>query len=85
VPASIARPMLGQFVAETVRSFVKLGGRRALTGPVARRDWTTIRRHLGVLRRVSPDLVPLYSALVRAMLPLAGKRAPAALEKALKR
>ncbi len=85
VPARIVRPMLGQFVAETVGSFVRLGGRRALTGPVTRGDWTTIRRHLAVLRRVSPDLVPLYSALVRAMLPLAGKRAPAALEKALRR
>jgi predicted short-subunit dehydrogenase-like oxidoreductase (DUF2520 family) len=85
VPAKIVRPMLGQFVAETVRSFVKLGGRRALTGPVTRGDWTTIRRHLVALRRVSPHLVPLYSTLVRAMLPLTGKRAPAALEKALRR
>jgi predicted short-subunit dehydrogenase-like oxidoreductase (DUF2520 family) len=76
VPAKIARPMLGRFVAETVRNFVELGGRRALTGPAARGDWPTLERHLAALRRVSPEFVPVYIELVRAMLRLAGRRPP---------
>lgn len=77
VPASIARPMLGRFVAETAGNFAKLGGRRALTGPAVRGDWPTIERHLAALRRFSPEVVPVYRALLRAMLRLAGRRWPA--------
>lgn len=79
VPARIARPMLGKFVAETGASFVRLGARRALTGPAARGDWQTIRRHLAALRRVAPDVIPVYRALLRAMSRLAGRRAPRGL------
>jgi predicted short-subunit dehydrogenase-like oxidoreductase (DUF2520 family) len=85
VPARIVRPMLGQFVEETVRNFVKLGGRRALTGPAVRGDWLTIQRHLRALRRSAPDIIPLYRALVRAMLRLTGRRPPPFLERILKR
>jgi predicted short-subunit dehydrogenase-like oxidoreductase (DUF2520 family) len=68
--------MLGRFVVETAKNFVELGGRRALTGPVVRGDWAVVRRHLAMLRREFPDAVPLYKELLRAMLKLAGKRAP---------
>jgi predicted short-subunit dehydrogenase-like oxidoreductase (DUF2520 family) len=85
VPARIARPMLGRFVAETVRNFVEFGGRRSLTGPAVRGDWPTIRRHLRALRRSFPDIVPLYHALVRAMLRLTGRKPPPSLERILKR
>ena len=85
VPARIVRPMLGQFVEETVRNFVKLGGRRALTGPAVRGDWLTIQRHLRALRRSAPDIIPLYRVLVRAMLRLTGRRLPPSLERILKR
>jgi predicted short-subunit dehydrogenase-like oxidoreductase (DUF2520 family) len=74
VRARIARPMLSQFVTETARNFAELGARRALTGPAARGDWPTIRRHLAVLRRVSPKTIPVYRALLDAMLRLAGNR-----------
>ena len=83
VPAGIVRPMLGQFVEETVRNFVRLGGRRALTGPVVRGDWLTIQRHLRALRRSSPDSIPLYSALVRAMLRFTRRRPPQFLARIL--
>ncbi len=76
VPARIVRPMLGQFVGETVRNFVELGGRKALSGPAVRGDWVTIRRHLRALRRAAPELVPAYRALLRIMLQLAGREAP---------
>jgi len=75
VPDKIARPMLGRFVTETVKNFVELGGRRALTGPVMRDDWQVVRRHLAALHHEFPETVPLYKELLRAMLRLTGKRA----------
>ncbi len=70
VPSRVTRPMLRQFVAETARNFAELGARRALTGPAVRGDWPTIRRHLEVLRRLAPEMLPVYRALLRAMVPL---------------
>jgi predicted short-subunit dehydrogenase-like oxidoreductase (DUF2520 family) len=79
VPAKLVRPTLGRFVEETARNFAELGARRALTGPAVRGDWLTIRRHLAALRRSSPRLVPIYKALVREMLRIAGRRPPRGL------
>lgn len=74
VPEDVARPMLRQFVSETVSNFAALGAKRAMTGPVVRGDWATLERHLAALRKVAPDLVPLYREMVRAMLKLMGKQ-----------
>jgi len=71
-----AGEMLQGFVAETAKNFALLGPRRALTGPVMRGDWRTLREHLRALRRRTPDLVPLYQELLRAMVHIAGRRAP---------
>jgi predicted short-subunit dehydrogenase-like oxidoreductase (DUF2520 family) len=71
IPGGVARPMLKQFVTETAASFAALGAKRALTGPAARGDWATLERHLAALRKASPEVVPLYRELVRAMLRLA--------------
>jgi predicted short-subunit dehydrogenase-like oxidoreductase (DUF2520 family) len=38
----------------------------ALTGPIARGDWTTVEAHLRALESRAPDLVPLYRALAEA-------------------
>lgn len=65
-----ARRMLAGFVAETARNFGRVGGRRSLTGPAARGDWSTIRKHQAALRRQAPDLLLLYRELLRAMLKL---------------
>jgi predicted short-subunit dehydrogenase-like oxidoreductase (DUF2520 family) len=40
-------------------------GDRALTGPVARGDAGTVRKHITVLREAAPDTVPAYLALAR--------------------
>jgi predicted short-subunit dehydrogenase-like oxidoreductase (DUF2520 family) len=40
-------------------------GDRALTGPVARGDAGTVRKHITVLREASSDTVPAYLALAR--------------------
>jgi predicted short-subunit dehydrogenase-like oxidoreductase (DUF2520 family) len=85
VPGRVVRPMLGQFVEETVRNYVRFGGRRALTGPAVRGDWSTIRRHLRALRRSRPDIIPLYLTHLRAMLHLVGRQPPPPLGRILKR
>ena len=41
----------------------------ALTGPIARGDWTTVDAHLRALEERAPDLVPLYRALAEATRP----------------
>lgn len=75
-PRTLIGPMLGRFVEQTARNFGALGAREALTGPAARGDWTTIRRHLVALGRSSPEAVGVYTALVREMARLAGRRPP---------
>jgi len=77
VPGRIVPPMLAAFVAETAGNFSALGPRQSLTGPVARGDWTTVKLHLAALRRLAPNVVPVYTELVRDMLRLTGRRAPA--------
>lgn len=75
VPARQARRMLEGFVAETASNFARLGARRALTGPVARGDWATIRRHRAALGQQAPELLPLYRELLRSMVKIAGSGA----------
>lgn len=41
----------------------------ALTGPIARGDWTTVEAHLHALEERAPDLIPLYRALAEATRP----------------
>jgi predicted short-subunit dehydrogenase-like oxidoreductase (DUF2520 family) len=76
VPPRIAVRMLRQFVAETAKNFAEMGARRALTGPAVRGDWATIERHRSALQHTAPEFVPVYEALLQAMLRLAGRKAP---------
>jgi predicted short-subunit dehydrogenase-like oxidoreductase (DUF2520 family) len=73
IPEGVSRPMLGQIVASTARNFTDLGGRKALTGPAVRGDWATIRNHRKALRQASPEFVPVYDALLKAMMRLTGE------------
>jgi len=41
----------------------------ALTGPIARGDWSTVEAHLRALEARAPDLAPLYRALAEATRP----------------
>ncbi len=76
VPPRIVRPMLSRFVAETAKNFQQMGGGKALTGPVVRGDWTTIRKHIAALRRTSPEALPAYLELLRLMAKLVSKKLP---------
>jgi predicted short-subunit dehydrogenase-like oxidoreductase (DUF2520 family) len=52
----------------------RLGTGLALTGPIARGDAGTVRRHLEALRQVAPDALPIYVALTERALLLAEAR-----------
>ncbi len=41
----------------------------ALTGPIARGDWSTVEAHLKALRERAPEVEPLYRALAEATRP----------------
>ena len=75
VPERISRPMLRRFVVETAENFSEMGV-RALTGPAVRGDWKIIRAHMVALRKAAPGFLPVYRALLTAMLRLTGRKAP---------
>ena len=37
-----------------------------LTGPIARGDWATVEAHRRAIRRVRPELEPVYEVLAEA-------------------
>ncbi len=57
----------------TLQNVGHVGARAALTGPAARGDWQTLRRHLGAL---PGDERPLYVALCRRAAGLRGLELP---------
>jgi predicted short-subunit dehydrogenase-like oxidoreductase (DUF2520 family) len=57
-----ARELLAPLVLRTAANWVELGP-KALTGPIARGDQTTIDGHRAALRERAPELLPLYDAL----------------------
>lgn len=54
-------------------------GASALTGPVARADWGTVRAHVEALSRTFPDILPSYLALAGYASRMAGVQMPADL------
>ncbi|REF35288.1 Rossmann-like and DUF2520 domain-containing protein [Thermasporomyces composti] len=57
-----ARAILGPLVARTAANWAEAGA-DALTGPIARGDESTVRRHLAALTELAPELLPLYQVL----------------------
>ena len=59
-----ARQLLAPLVRRTVDNWVELGPEAALTGPVARGDEETVRAQRRAISAASPQLLPLFDALV---------------------
>jgi predicted short-subunit dehydrogenase-like oxidoreductase (DUF2520 family) len=59
-----ARRLLAPLVRRTVENWVELGPHDALTGPVARGDHATVVAQRHAIEAASPDLLPLFDALV---------------------
>jgi predicted short-subunit dehydrogenase-like oxidoreductase (DUF2520 family) len=62
----LERRLLVPLVRATVENWATMGGRRALTGPVARGDDATVTRQRDALERRAPELLELFDALVAA-------------------
>ncbi|MET0135892.1 MAG: DUF2520 domain-containing protein [Kibdelosporangium sp.] len=64
--AGVATPerLLGPLLSAALDNSLRHGD-RALTGPVARGDAGTVRKHLEVLRDKAPELLPVYRELAR--------------------
>jgi predicted short-subunit dehydrogenase-like oxidoreductase (DUF2520 family) len=62
----LERELLVPLVRQTVENWAALGPERALTGPVARGDETTVERQREAVLAAAPELEPLWDALVTA-------------------
>jgi predicted short-subunit dehydrogenase-like oxidoreductase (DUF2520 family) len=71
--AGIERQLLTPLVRASVENWAALGGRRALTGPVARGDEATIAAQREAIAERAPDLLALFDALVSATRVLAAE------------
>jgi predicted short-subunit dehydrogenase-like oxidoreductase (DUF2520 family) len=69
--AGVDRELLAPLVRASVEDWIRLGAERALTGPVARGDEATIERQRAAVAERTPELLPVYDALVEATRALA--------------
>lgn len=72
-----ARPFL-ELALGAMSNTVESGAAAALTGPVARNDWDTVRLHVAAL---PADELPLYFELMRAAALVAGNAVPGDLDR----
>jgi len=70
-----ARALVAPLVRCTVENWASLGPERALTGPVARGDESTVAAQRQAVAETAPHLLPLFDQLVKATRELA--RVPA--------
>ncbi len=66
----------------TLANIETTGFPKCLTGPIARGDVATIRRHLKALERCAPELVPLYKQLGLFTVPIGQDKGSLAADKA---
>lgn len=71
VTRAAALRMMESLVRETVDNVFRLGTARALTGPVARGDIETVRRHLEALEPFDARIASLYADLGKIAVELA--------------
>ncbi len=69
-------PLLGS----TLENLGRVGLPKALTGPIARGDASTVARHLAALGEKAPQLAPLYRALGRATVEVSRRKGDASAE-----
>lgn len=63
IPREKALSALLPLIKGTVNNIEEVGVPQALTGPIARGDWETVRDHLEALKKEAPQLVDIYSKL----------------------
>src|ERR687891_644522 len=70
-----ARELLAPLVMRTAANWAERGN-RALTGPIARGDEETVRRHKQALADAAPELLDVYLALAERTRELATRERP---------
>jgi predicted short-subunit dehydrogenase-like oxidoreductase (DUF2520 family) len=73
--AGVDRAALAPLVRAAVETWVELGPERALTGPIVRGDEGTVARQRAAVEQRTPELLPMFDALVDATRALAGATA----------
>lgn len=74
IPASMATRALLPLVHGTINNVENIGVPKALTGPIARGDISTIYKHLDCMEEMAPDLVKLYTLLGFYTAPIAQEK-----------
>ena len=83
VPARMRREVMLPIVKKTFSNYLKASADKAFSGPIARGDVNTIRRHLQALRKV-PGAREIYVALAQSALGNLPVRNRSAVRKVLK-
>ncbi len=74
VPHDVALPALLPLIKGTVANIEAVGLPDALTGPIARGDVGTVKRHLRALQQMPGDMVRLYRSLARKTVETARRK-----------
>jgi predicted short-subunit dehydrogenase-like oxidoreductase (DUF2520 family) len=74
VPRAEAHAPLAALTVGTTANIVAAGVPAALTGPIARGDVDTVRRHLDAIRAGAPDLLESYAAMAKRTLVVARRK-----------
>ena len=74
IPPSMATRALMPLVHGTINNVENIGIPRALTGPIARGDISTINKHLDCMEEMAPELVKLYTLLGSYTAPIAREK-----------
>ena len=70
IPTEQATHALLPLIHGTVNNLDKIGIPNCLTGPIARGDTGTIKKHLDTIGKVAPDLLSTYKELGRQTIPV---------------
>ncbi len=71
IPPYQAAQALMPLIRGTIHNIETIGIPQCLTGPIARGDTGTIKKHLDALQKVAPALVSTYQELGRQTIPIA--------------
>ena len=71
VPTNQAARALLPLLRGTINNIENVGIPQCLTGPLARGDTGTIKKHLAALENTAPDVLPTYCELGRQTIPVA--------------
>jgi len=82
IPRDRATRAILPLLTGTVRNIGTFGLPDCLTGPIARGDLGTVRKHLGALETAAPNLLPAYAELALQTIPIAVAKGRIGEEKA---